>query len=747
MDYINKSFVSLRDLDSIDDKINSLRLEQQALQEKIAQRASAPTDMSVTPVTTTHVASLLDEIRQLTPDTPASHIEALIKEYGRVEPLAHLLNLLGKRTALAQNSRDLAFCEELKGQISSLSSSSPVSDYSRVASSIAAADERHLADLKSEFRAKVSEQREILQNQLHEILSEVHWLAPNEPVKIENSNLQKIRTLVEDLTVIQACVSVPTYPDVWWALETLVEPFAIRFNYHFQEAAKTNKISKPEWALGYVETFLADNLEILNLVTGSMFDKYERIGSFELISAVLVPLRKKMSSTVEIINNSINRSEEDDNALDRFGRLLSHLIFECASFDQTLRARYAYNPFIEHLSKAPERKWMGISGDLLLAREGEGSAVDNWLHLELVLAKKRFENDIIGPDNAFEIDPDYGASSDSPETVLHPTFSAFGLVKLFENLTSHFKTINIVKYQLKYVSKIQLPLLDQYMVELRRHFKQFDVSLRLKLMSNFVPGSAESNTPQVSVTNGLAGLQILTGIYCLTRFMIEKMEVWSGDLVFIQLWRYCQAQSDEQLETSIFDSTISEFRKFLDEVSSKYEDFFRREIRKALKEYVNTTSWIVDPLQQTQVSGALASFINAVLAYMSYTKKVLPSYDYFVVSSKVCNSYAKVLLEYVITNNQFNQGGIDQLSADIDYINTSLTEDLQLDPTKRISNAENKSIKKVQQLLEIMRKFDVSGAKIMKKQFDNGAAVRMQFESKLDALSDSECLDILFRIV
>ncbi|KAM9920763.1 hypothetical protein OXX80_012367, partial [Metschnikowia pulcherrima] len=199
---------------------------------------------------------------------------------------------------------------------------------------------------------------------------------------------------------------------------------------------------------------------------------------------------------------------------------------------------------------------------------------------------------------------------------------------------------------------------------------------------------------------------------------------------------------------SIFDSPISEYKSLLSKVTSKYEDFFRKEVRGALKEYVNASTWnIEDPGYKVQISSTLSALTTTLPTYASYLRRSLPEVDYFMISSKICDSYAQVMLEYVITNNQFTKLGLEQLHTDVEYLQSVLKAPLMLDHTHKYSNAENKQCKKLAQSIQVMCRFDASGARLLKKQFQNGDSVRSQFEDRLDCLSDSECLDLLFRII
>lgn len=742
MDTLNANFVSVRDLDDIDAVINAVSDQKlqvtravQAKNDPLAQSDSA------------NIAPLLATINSVA--TPAE-ADAAMARHGSIRVLAQLKALLAQRAQLQRDSEVYHAAAQLEAKLNAVAADTPVlalQEWVREADAIADDDAR--AALRARLYAVTEARRALLSAQLAQLLQDIKWLSPKEKVLIPADKLKQIAATFDALVALQAVCRVPEYPDVWWALQVLLQPYTVRFAYHFGQASGTNKISRPEWALGFVEKFLAENLPALELVIDASFHAHGKIGVFETISAVLVPLREKLLRMVDTINTRIEQSHDDVTALDLNGKLLSHLIFETAAFDQRLRTAYKYNPYITDLALSPTRKWMGLIGDIMLVGDDESAAVNNWLSLELRLAKKRFGTEIVGPANAFEIDYDFNASSDSPQQVLKPSYSAYGLVKLFDNLTTHFKTISILKYQWKYVSMIQLTFLAEYLDHLQQQFAHFNESLSLKLISNFLPGvKAADTTTQTIVTNGLKGLEVLTGLYCLLKFVLMRMEEWSELLVFIQLWDYYRTENPDKEENSVFEASEKQYKALLLKVINKYEDFFRKEVRSALKEYVNTSQWnIADADHKNQVSPQLANVVASIPAYMSYLKRTLPEVDYFLVSSKVCDSLANILREYVITNNQFNKNGVDQLRTDVDFLSSQMEQLLLLEADRKYSNHSNKSYNKVLQSIEMMSYFDAAGAKVLKKQFDNADGIRSQFDSHLDCLTDSDCLDLLFRIV
>lgn len=748
MEYINTNFVSLRDLEDIDTRINELS-ERKLL---ISSAIKSKTANDVVPkeeVPGIAIEGLVQAIKGMLASSPSlESVENLIRQNGELAVLRELRQHTISKNQLETRCLALKDAAAVEAQLETAdpADSSVLGEISKSIAQIQ--DSAIQSTLSAQLNNIIDSRKSSLVSALLLLLADIKWLSPSEKVLIPSQKLKEIVANFTALVDLQAVRGVPEYPNVWWAVEVLVQPFVMRFNYHFNQSTETNKISKPEWALSFVESFFGDNMASLELVVGNAFVKHNRIGPFEVLTAALVPVREKLLKMAYMLNDNIDeyKNDEDSTSLERNGRLLSHLIFETTSFDQRLRHIYKYNPHITDLNQAPQKKWMGLTGDILLAEHGDSLPVNNWLALELRLANKRFSTEIIGASNAFEIDYEFDASSNG---VLKPSYSAYALVKLFDNLTTHFKTLTIVKYQLKYVSNIQLTFLDEYLEALEKSFGQFQVSLRLKLISNFLPsaGKADTNSAPAIISNGLKGLEILTGLYCLIKFVAERMEEWSEDLVFIQLWNsYKSFAASKVEEDSIFDSALKQYSSLLLRVFNKYEEFFRKEVRGALKEYVNSCVWTIET-PKNQPSPQLSNFITILPAYMSYLKRSLPEVDYFLVSSKVCDTFASVLHEYVITNNKFNKNGVEQLKQDFDCMVGFVSDILLLDPESKFSNAGNRNYNKVKQSIELMGRFDATTAKVLKTQFSSAGDIREEFENKLDCLSDHDCNDLLHRIV
>lgn len=748
MEYVNANFFSVADLDDIDNHINRLRDEKAQLEK------SGPQNVSFPDVDTSTATEAVSAIQSLNPGkVTVEDVDLLVEKYGDLRLLRKVRDLLISRGNLAKQSETLETGSQIEQKLQKLDKID-LDELENVLKSIGSlADQEIQQSLRSQLGEILEKEHQRLAAELRNQLKLIKWLSPKENLSIDAARFKQITGNIRNLVRLQAIVGFPEYPASWWALDVLTEPFKIRFDYHFNQNTETNKMSRPEWALNFLEKFLAENLASFESVLGNVFLQYKKIGVFEVITALLGPARQKLLSMSELFNQTILdlKNTDDTATLEKYGRVLSHLIFEATSFDQRLRNTYKYNPFIEDFDVPPQKKWLGLTGDILLGSSGESALATNWLDLEFRLAKSTFDRDILNADNVFEIDYEFDASSANAHEILKPTYSAYALVKLFDNLTTHFKTVRIVKYQLKYVSNIQLVFLDEYLKAVNGEFQKCSQSLSSKLIANFLPGATKQETNASTsgvIQDGLKMLNQLTGLYCSLKFVTQCMEQWSEELVFTQLWAFYRSISPNVTEESIFDNAKTEYTELQNRIADKYEEFFKKQTRSALKQYVNSCTWnLDDSAVKSEPSPLLSTFVTVITSYTLYLRRALPEVDYFLVTIKICDSFASIFQEYVVTNNQFNKNGVAQLTTDFDYLVRNLDEPLLLNTGLFYSNGVNKNFRKVLQSIDVLATVDAATAEEERRTFEDGEKIRALFPSRLDALTDRECNDLLYRIL
>lgn len=763
VDYINSSFSTLDDLSNASEKIEELKKLQTHVKEiaesKAANTTPSPTSSSEQVLTTKLNQEKLEQaISQLTTDilqlenvddeNVVDILQLIIEDHG---DLPILIDLKGQYEIKLETVKTIEKLKQWKSIQEKLNQKLTLYELKELYDQISSLDETN-EDLVIQLNTELELRKSELESGFKVTLKESKWLSDK---SISNQALTSISTQFQDLIILQSINASPIYPNTWWGLELLLEPIITRFNYHFNSANKeTNKLSKPEWAFDFLESFLTENLPLLQIIVDDTFIPLQKIGVYEIITCLLNPLRNKVEKMVELIDDRVSATS-GTSSLEKNGRLLSHLIFELSAFDQRIKEKYKYNPYIEEFDKVPQEKWLGITSDILL--NDQNHAVKNWLDFESQLAVKRFENEIINTKDSFRIDYDYqGSNHEVSLHILRPTYSVYGLVKLINNLNSHFQTLSIVKYQLQYVSRIQLSLIDRYLEVVNEQYKSFSEKYSLKNMMNMIPGSMTDDTSKGANNSEhlVNGLTMLTEIFCSVKFISNALGTWSDQLLFIRLWKtYTGLTLEITEDKSIFDAAIAQYDELLNKVYKSFEEFFRSEIKQLLKVYVNSSQWELSGDGNSEPSSHLSSLVNTLPEYLTILHKSLSNLDYFIITDKIVSILCDILFEYVIINNEFNRLGIDQLILDFEYIIKILQHHLHFntDEGADYSNDLNPDYIKIAQAIDLMDSVDeetVRKYKVREKKLDTVFLneLRLKYQHELKELNYHDISNILNRI-
>lgn len=723
--------------DTVDTKVNSLDVDSKDSIEKILS------------VVTYSLESDLDQVA-------LENIQGLILEFGDLPVLDDLEEKLRHRIQTAQIIRLLEEAQQLEIE---LDKELTILQLEEISAKILALPSNAQAILHTKLYSQIISKRAIIEPILCDLLIGIDWLSLKYDVSKTSPDLLKtISETFRSLIQLQNIIGAPQYPETWWGADILLQPVVTRFIYHFNSPNKeTNKLSKPEWAFAFVETFLNEKLQTVNRVVGTTFRDVGKVSDYEIITSILKPLREKVLVMVKLINKNfepeIQSAQESVfthgfSPDEKFGRLLSHLIFELSSFDQRLKSTHLYNPYLENLKEAPTKKWVGLTADVLVHGTDERTAVTNWLNFERELALKRFKSEILDLSNAYTVDYDFQISHENIQLrgQLKPTYSAFNLVRLIDNLTSHFQTLGVVKYQLKYVSTIHLHLIDEYCDHLNQLYKKRFDSFNQSRVLRAIPGSlnADSTIKAGHLDSGRALVESFTGVYCLAKFMSNAVEEWSLELVFIQLWNVYKGLATKENEyLSIFDSSITQYQTLIKKCISTMEAFFKREIKALIKEYVNTSQWnIPNHDDRLQPSPSINLLTSNLPVYLELLQKAMSRLDYYNLTDGVVSLLSIILLEYLVTNNQFTRTGVKQLRVDIEYITSQLGY-LYFDGGE-FDNSTNRDYMKLLQSVCVLESVDSGSAK-------NGRDDIGKFRKGLDfdtgCLRNGDLNDLLMRVL
>ncbi|KAI5964212.1 uncharacterized protein KGF55_002154 [Candida pseudojiufengensis] len=788
-DYINSNFTTIDDLTNIDTKLNQLNDISTQINQIATNKLSSSDNNEVNSETLHVEEPSIDEnevenaindlelqLKEISESNDLStsiiKLEELIKEYGSFPGFIILKNQLQKKIEIQKQLQHLSQVSELEKQLISLNLS--VKEITEINDKSQELNDTYLNTLIDD---QINNTKTNLQNNLKQIITKNKWLVND---TVSNSDLTTITNLFDELIQLQSIKNIPEYPNTWWGLETLLEPIIIRFNYHFDTPQKdTNKISKPEWCLQYIETFLDDNLSLINIIIDKSFKSLNKIGTYEIITCLLIPIRNKINKMISIINSNINKVNDDNNdIIEKYGRLLTHLIYELSTFDQRLRNKYKYNPNVTDFNVKTDLKWIGITGDIFL--NNQNNAFDNWLNFENKLAIKRFEKEIINKEDSFKVDFDYHSTSHTQ--LLKPTYSSYGFIKLINNLNNHLQQIRVFKYNMKYIAKIQLSLLDLYLNEINNQFKTITDKLNMKNVLNIIPGGItddkNSRPSSNSENDSIKNLENLLEIYVSIKYVINSLEEWSEELIFVQLWDiykslnretklnevmdyyYNNNSNDAEGEIDgIFGSITLKYDKLLNKSINQINSLFINEIKKFLKKYVNSSQWDLEFItgDKLEPSNDLNQLINNLPNYLDLLAKSISKIDYFQFTTLILNIICDTLYEYVITNNKFSKIGINQLIIDFNYLIQSLQYQLLLNTTKNRRSSTTSTSEVIeeefsndfnQKYIKVVQSIDLLDSLVeipIRKPIDV-QKLRSNYNHELNELSDYEIKDLINRI-
>lgn len=770
MDYINANFSTLEDFGKIDNKINELVNNKEYIRlvanSKISRSADASDELGTEEAKRKRTEEFYNEIQKVLlslnendADAVKVTFSSLREKYGslkvldtleaEVEDLAYqekVAELLERALELQKNVEDLdpddagalsLIIDEI-GKIEGMNTSDAVQEA--------------CTELRETIKDRVYEAKKKSETKLFKALEAENWLSPDfdksEKLSSPESSIMKTaRSLVD----IQALVAIPKYPESFWATDVILRPIFIRFNYHFNSQKHTNKLSKPEWLFDYMENMLNEYLPIIRMVFGDIFAGYSRFFEYEIITSLLKVVRHKLYNIVDIINREISKIEEAEPEKEKWGRLLSHLFYETIFFDQRLRNNFKYNPYARIEKSYPSERWLGLIGDILLRTDKEKKAVENWLGFEYRLATQSFNNEIINIKNAFKIDYEYQGSEESNKSTLNlikPSYSAYNLVKLFDGLTNHHRYLNIVKYQLKFVSRIQLNILEIYLEKINQLHKQFDASLSQRIVNTFIPGGLtgekKSKIDNKSRKELLKSLEMLAGLHCLANFVLSNLEDWSNDLIFVQLWESLKNMNKTSFKTdqTIFDSFITRYGDTLKRIRGSIHQYFRGQIKTALKQYVNSTRWDI-LYSPSGISAEIIPLVQMLPTSLDLLKKSLPKVEYFIITDQIVTNFCFIFYDYIITNNQFSINGVNQLNIDFNYISDQLKHNLFLvSDVSGYSNLQNKSYLKVKQSIDLL-----NNRTSKSPEGENIPRLRYSADHHFDLLLDHEIRGLVRRVL
>ncbi|KAI9099506.1 TIP-1 family-domain-containing protein [Phlyctochytrium arcticum] len=421
-------------------------------------------------------------------------------------------------------------------------------------------------------------------------------------------------------------------------MEVLLQAPVLHFKYHFEGSRPTNRLDKPEWAFTRVLTAIRDHSSFLcgpvqDILRANGHESFDAKNEF--IQGMLVAVMHKLRIDAPRLLGE--------------AQLLSHAINETLAFDASLRDIHLYEP-------PTGTAWKGCVA--IFTEQAEW--FQEWLAIETAAARERFE-ETIDADEAWEwLDETVNDSED-----LKPTQSAETFVNILETITDHYRLLPDFVHRLAFFNEIQLPLLEDYLQEVRNGIKRH--------ISTFHP----INTPGAQRPNKASRLQMLCRYASSLHYVATVLRDWADQPFFVEFWDTLknQAPDTHDEDSTIFSQVIGAYEQRVARIEDILTQDIMQEFVEAMWQYDRKRNWVSGPARFPPAAGDHASEITpefcecleALNHFLPIIFDNLPAPKAQIVLRSLASQIDDHLYKRVIMRSRFNSAGARQVRVDITY--------------------------------------------------------------------------------
>lgn len=289
-----------------------------------------------------------------------------------------------------------------------------------------------------------NEMKKTMSGELEAVLKKRQWPRVDPHSEMDEEWLACFEKLI-DLQMPEILHSdnvVPLLP-----LDVMASIFIAEFRFHFLSDKPT---SSPQsmgthcfpWFLTTIEKwgdFFRDNLAHLLAAKFNETSAANKMAYLDPVCALITSMLPAMKEKVDGVAEEAIKSPS----------FLSSFISQLMTFDENLRQRFDYD------GGDGDNGWPGLTGEVL---DEHFSA---WFQVERRFALDRFEK-IMESQDARKIDYDYGVTGK-----MKPTFAAVRISDLLRTVTVTYERLRKLKQKIKFLTDIQLDILDGYHDRLR----------------------------------------------------------------------------------------------------------------------------------------------------------------------------------------------------------------------------------------------------------------------------------------
>lgn len=463
-------------------------------------------------------------------------------------------------------------------------------------------------------------------------------------------------------------------PAVLLPFQIMVQPLALRFQYHFSGDRLTNRLDKPEYFLSHVldllndhNSFFQGNVQPLLIAhfreTDLAFTPAYMDATSALITSLLPLLRRKLAS---ILHDVVKKPS-----------LFSNLIHEVMSFDTTLADDWSYAPL------SPSTPFRGLAHYIL----SELEYFPAWFTVERDFALSRYEA-IISDRSTGLLDYD---SMDAHAT--KPTKAAIRVNDLLETITDRYRPLSSFSQKVKFLIDIQIAIFDRFHGRLHESLEAF--LTRTSTVARTMHGISREDAAELS---GTKGLDRLCRVFGSARYLEKAMSDWSEDIFFLDLWEELQYRSQHpesirgdlsmqaiasktsstinesgsgeeagELQGALFDETTASYHRLRVRSEQVITDTITYDIRSALRPYgrVNTWASMSSSGSENSLTAELDVSVRLLDEYLGFLAKAMGKAPVRKIVRQLGGSMQTLLWDNVLAVHTFSTAGAAQLSADV----------------------------------------------------------------------------------
>ncbi|KID92434.1 RINT-1 family protein [Metarhizium guizhouense ARSEF 977] len=538
--------------------------------------------------------------------------------------------------------------------------------------SLSGNEELHLVDhVQAVTESLWNEMKKTMSSELEGVLEKRHWPKVDPHAEMDDEWIACVEKLI-DLQMPEVTRSSITLPLLPFNVMTAI--FVAEFRFHFMSDKPT---SNPQsigthcfpWFLNMIEKwedFFRNNLGHLLATKFHETPVAENTVYLDPVCALITAMLPVMREKVHAVANEAIKNPP----------FLSSFISQLMTFDENIRQRFSYDDGDD------DKGWSGLTGEIL------DHHFDAWFRVERELALERFEKIIESADGR-KIDYDYSVTGK-----MKPTFAAVRITDLLRVVTGKYERLRKLKHKTKFLTDIQLDILDGYHDRLRGSLEAYQ-SITSTLGRTLHGASKE----QLAALEGTGALETLCKVIGSSDHIANTLTEWSDEEFFVVLWEDLQTRDAQRSkrnsaasgiapdsilgrvpshlsdngssDSGIFDETVSAYSSRRKAAEQLLVNALVDSHAKAFRTYASKVQWttvgdaaVLDDPSQFSITPELDEPLRILQRNFDYLTKALSTASFRRVWHEALDKLQDLLWTSVLLKQSFTTLGAAQFAHD-----------------------------------------------------------------------------------